>query len=136
MRMQGKQRSPSARTLARLMTVGRHHLTRADTVTVAIIETGVPNLAAARTLVERLQTMIRSKAAADLDTWIEQAKTSLVAPLAAGVARDVRAIRAAITQLWSNGQVEGQIIRLKLIKRQMCGRAKLDLLEARLLGTA
>ncbi len=105
-------------------------------MTVAAIETGVPNLAAARTLVERLQTMIRSKAAADLDTWIEQPRTSLVAPLAAGVARDVRAIRAAITQLWSNGQVEGQITRLKLVKRQMYGRAKLDLLEARLLGAA
>ena len=136
MRMQGMQKSPSARTLAWLMTVGRDHLTKADTVIVAAIEAGVPNLATARTLLERFQAMIRSKAAADLDTWIEQARISLVAPLATGVIRDVRAIRAAITEPWSNGQVEGQITRLKLVKRQMYGRAKLDLLEARLLGAA
>lgn len=136
MRMRGLQKSPSARTLARLMTVGRDHLTKADTVTVAAIEAGVPQLAAARTLMERFHAMIQSKAAADLDTWIEQARLSLVAPLAAGIARDVRAMRAAITEPWSNGQVEGHITRLKLVKRQMYGRAKLDLLEARLLGAA
>jgi len=37
---------------------------------------------------------------------------------------------------WSNGQTEGQITRLKLIKRQMYGRAKLDLLQARLIGAS
>jgi transposase len=40
----------------------------------------------------------------------------------------------SITTAWSNGQTEGQITRLKLIKREMYGRAKLDLLEARLVG--
>ena len=44
------------------------------------------------------------------------------------------AVAAAISNAWSNGQTEGQITRLKLIKRQMYGRAKLDLLEARLIG--
>jgi len=43
---------------------------------------------------------------------------------------------AAITSPWSNGQTEGQITRLKLIKRQMYGRAKLDLLQARMIGSA
>ena len=42
---------------------------------------------------------------------------------------------AAITSPWSSGQVEGQITKLKLVKRQMYGRAKLDLLEARLVGS-
>ena len=41
---------------------------------------------------------------------------------------------AAITQSWSNGQTEGQITKLKLVKRQMYGRAKIDLLQARLIG--
>ena len=136
MRVQGMQKSPSARALAQLMTVGRNHLTKADTVTVAAVEVGVPNLATVGSLVERFQTMIRSKAAADLDSWIEQARISLIAPFAAGVARNVRAIRAAISEPWSIGQVEGQITRLKLVKRQMYGRAKLDLLEARMLGAA
>jgi transposase len=43
---------------------------------------------------------------------------------------------AALSLPWSNGQTEGQITKLKLVKRQMSGRAKLDLLMARLLGTA
>ena len=112
------------------------HLAKADTVTVAAVEAGVPGLAHAWKLVDQFQVMIRTKAATELDGWIEQARTSLVAPLAQGIARDVVAIRAAITEPWSNGQTEGQITRLKLIKRQMYGRAKLDLLEARLVGAA
>jgi transposase len=95
---------------------------------------GVPSLADDRDLVERFRTMIRTKVVANLDGWIGQARTSLIAPLARGVAKDVAAIRAAITEPWSNGQTEGQITRLKLVKRQMYGRAKLDLLEARLIG--
>lgn len=136
MRARGLQKAPSARTLARLMTVARAHLSRADTVTVAAVEAGVPDLADVRILVERFGTMIRKRAVAELDGWIEQARTSLIAPLARGVARDAAAIRAASTEPWSNGQTEGQINRLKLIKRQMYGRAKLDLLEARLIGSA
>jgi hypothetical protein len=51
------------------------------------------------------------------------------------VAEGVKAaVLAAITQPWSNGQVEAQITKLKLVKRQMYGRAKLDLLQARLIG--
>ncbi len=49
-----------------------------------------------------------------------------------GVIKDKAAVRAAITTSWSNGQTEGQITKLKLVKRQMYGRAKLDLLQARL----
>ena len=44
------------------------------------------------------------------------------------------AVGAAITEPWSNGQTEGQITKLKLVKRQMYGRGKLDLLQARLIG--
>jgi transposase len=52
---------------------------------------------------------------------------------ATGIRQDEAAVRAALAHEWSNGQVEGQINKLKLIKRQMYGRAKLDLLKARLL---
>jgi len=44
------------------------------------------------------------------------------------------AVRAAITSAWSNGQTEGQITRLKLVRRQMYGRGKINLLQARLIG--
>ena len=50
------------------------------------------------------------------------------------VIKDKAAVSAAITTSWSNGQTEGQITKLKLVKRQMFGRAKLDLLQARLIG--
>ena len=53
-----------------------------------------------------------------------------------GVSKDKAAVLAAITSPWSNGQTEGQVTRLKLVKRQMYGRAKIDLLQARLLGAA
>lgn len=49
---------------------------------------------------------------------------------------DRDAVYNAIVEPWSNGQTEGQITKLKLVKRQMYGRAKLDLLRARLLGAA
>lgn len=45
-------------------------------------------------------------------------------------------MRAAIAEPWSNGQVEGQVNRLKLIKRSMYGRAKFDLLRQRVLHAA
>ena len=73
-------------------------------------------------------------AAAELTPWIDRARTSLVASFANGVAKDEVPVRAAITLPWSNGQTEGQNTKLKLVKRQMYGRAKLDLLRARLIA--
>jgi transposase len=128
------QKVPSARTIARLMTTARDHLSKADTVTIAAIETGVPSLVHARELVDRFHSMIRKRTEADLDPWIEAARQSLVASFASGVSNDRACIRAAMTHPWSNGQTEGQINKLKVIKRQMYGRAKIDLLQARLIG--
>jgi transposase len=128
------QRVPAARTIAQLMTTKRDHLTKAETVTVAAIENGVPALADACVLIDRFQTMIRKTRASELEPWISESKRSLIASFANGVASDEPAVHAAITQPWSNGQVEAQITKLKLVKRQMYGRAKLDLLQARLIG--
>ena len=50
------------------------------------------------------------------------------------MAKDETAVRAAMTLPWSNGRTEGQITKLKLVKRQMYGRGKIDLLQARLIG--
>lgn len=127
---------PSARTIARLMTTARNHLSKSDTVTIAAIEAGVPILVEARGLVDRFQAMIRTKSVSDLDAWVTEAGMSLVASFASGIMRDRAAVHAAITEHWSNGQTEGQITRLKLVKRQMYGRGKLDLLQARLIGAA
>ena len=54
--------------------------------------------------------------------------------IANGVIKDKAAVSAAIDLPWSNGQTEGQITKLKLVKRQTYGRGKLDLLQARLLA--
>jgi hypothetical protein len=50
---------------------------------------------------------------------------------AKGLSDDYDAVKAGLTLPWSNGPVEGQITRLKLLKRQMFGRASLDLLQRR-----
>ena len=128
------QRVPSARTIARLMTVGRDHLSKAETVTIAAIEQGVPTLVTARSLIADFQSMIRTKTASELPAWLDNAGTSLVASFARGIINDEKAVRAAMTSSWSNGQTEGQITRLKLVKRQMYGPGKIDLLRARLIG--
>lgn len=133
---EGLHRTPSARTVAKLMTVERDALSRAETVTVAAIENSVPLLAEARDIVAMFHTMLRKRAIASLDGWIERARHSLIGSFASGMLRDIDAVRAAISTPWSNGQTEGQITKLKLVKRQMYGRAKLDLLEARLLAAA
>jgi transposase len=124
----------SARIIARLMTMARDHLSKADSITVAAVEAGTLALVEARELVARFQTMIRTKTEAALDPWIVEARASLLASFAEAIAKSEAAVRAAITQLWSNGQTEGQVNRLKMIKRQMYGRAKIHRLEARLVG--
>jgi transposase len=124
------QMVPSARKIARLMTTARDHLSKADMVIIAVIEAGVPTLVKARGLIDRFHAMIRKKTEADLEPWIADADTSLLASFARGIRRDHAAVRAAIAEPWSNGQTEGQITKLKLVKRQMYGRGKLDLLQA------
>jgi transposase len=117
-----------------LMTTGRDTLSKSETVTIAAIESGVPTLVDARETIAAFHAMIRGKASAELTPWLDRARQSLVAPFANGVTKDEVAVRAAITSPWSNGQTEGQITRLKLVKRQMYGRGKIDLLQARLIG--
>ena len=129
------RRIPSARTIARLMTIGRDTLSKAETVTVAAVETGVPTLVEAREIIAEFHMMIRRKTEAGLTSWIERARTSLVASFGSGVVKDEAAVRAAITLPWSSGQTEGQITRLKLVRRQMYGRGNIDLLQARLIGS-
>jgi transposase len=66
-------------------------------------------------------------------------RPSDVAPLqrfAIGLRADSEAVKASVTLPWSNGPVEGHINRLKMLKRSLCGRAKLDLLSRRFLLAA
>ena len=125
---------PAARRIARMMTTQRDAPSKDVASLLASIETAVPMLVTARDLVDRFHDMVRHRKPADLDAWIETAKKSAIASLANGIAADYAAVRAALIEPWSSGQVEAQIHKLKLVKRQMYGRANLDLLRARLVA--
>lgn len=95
-----------------------------------------PALAASRDLALRFGTLVRARSADALTPWLADAENSELRGFAAGLRQDEQAVRAALTLPWSSGQVEGQVTRLKLVKRQGYGRAKLDLLRARLVRAA
>jgi transposase len=93
-----------------------------------------PAVHAALDLAEELMAMIRRKSATTLVDWLAKAAASGdrdLGNLAASLGSDAAAVQAALTEAWSNGQVEGQVNRLKCIKRQMYGRAGMKLLRAR-----
>jgi transposase len=129
------RKAPPARVIGRLMLTLRDQLTTADAITVATIEHAVPMLASARDLAERFHHMVRMRDAKALPAWIADAAPSALASFGKGIVADQSAVTAALTEPWSNGQTEGQITKLKLVRRQMYGRGKLDLLRARLLKT-
>ena len=82
---------------------------------------------------------MRERQSDRFDHWLARVETSSVAPLqrfAPGLRADYEAVKAGLTLPWSNGPVEGQINRLKMLKRQMFGRAKIDLLRQRFLLAA
>lgn len=129
-------KTPSARRIARMMTTERDTLSKVVARTIAMIGAAVPDLTTARDLLDRFHRMIQHRQAKRLDEWLADAKPGLMASFASGIAQDYAAVKAALTEPWSNGQTEGQNTKLKLVKRQMYGRANLDLLRARLIGTA
>ncbi len=126
----------SARTIARSMTTERDTGSAQTALINAVIEKAVPALITAREALDRFHAMMRSKDKARLDPWIAMAAKTKLAVFAAGVEADRDAVAAAISTPWSSGQVEGKVNRLKAIKRQMYGRAKIDLLKARVMAPA
>ena len=83
--------------------------------------------------------MVRERKCEKLSTWLNEAKTCSLEEFrrfARGLEKEYDALSAALSEPWSNGQVEGHITRLKLLKRQMYGRANLDLLRLRVLHAA
>jgi len=96
-----------------------------------------PEVATGHSLLNRFRSLVTARNVAALATWLTAAQASGLAPfvaLANGIATDRAAVEAALTTNWSNGPVEGQVHRVKLIKRQGFGRAKLDLLRRRVLA--
>ena len=95
-------------------------------------------LATLITLATTFTHMIRERNAGALDAWIAQVKTSPFPPLqrlGRSLQDDHAAVAAALSMPHNNGRTEGHVHRLKLLKRQMYGRAKLDLLRQRLVAS-
>jgi transposase len=89
-----------------------------------------------RALAMRFRGILRGTDTAKLDVWLHDADRSGlygIRRFARTLRQDLAAVRNAITEPWSNGQTEGQINRLKTLKRAMYGSAGVELLRARML---
>ena len=87
-------------------------------------------------LIQEFTSMLREREGERLDEWLERVENQGVGELqsfAQGLKKDYEAVKAGLTLSWSNGQTEGQVHRLKLIKRQMYGRGNFTLLRKRVL---
>ncbi|MFC1715568.1 ISL3 family transposase [Candidatus Poribacteria bacterium] len=94
-------------------------------------------VAEAYDLGQRFAKMVRERQHESLLPWLEDVARSKIDALtgfANGIKQDLAAVTNALSLPWSNGQTEGQVNRLKLIKRQMYGRANFDLLRRRVLA--
>jgi transposase len=87
-------------------------------------------------LAQDFLSLVRQRQPTQLDPWLQRATASTLEALrrfATGLYEDYEAVKAGVTWPWSTGPVEGHINRLKMLKRQMFGRARLDLLSRRFL---
>jgi transposase len=88
-------------------------------------------------LTQDFAQVIRQRQPAQLETWLERATQSALTAFqrfAKSLREDYAAVQAAVTLPWSTGPVEGHINRLKMLKRQMFGRAGVDLIRQRVLS--
>jgi transposase len=87
-------------------------------------------------LVQQFTQMLRERLGERLESWLDQVTQSTIPELqsfAAGVEKDKEAVKAGLTWWINNGMVEGQVTKLKLIKRQGYGQAGFPLLRKRVL---
>ena len=110
-----------------------------DRALLADLRRHAPELDEAVTLAEEFTGLIREHAPDRLDPWLKRVRDSTIRQLqsfANRLGNDYAAVQAAVALAWSNGQTEGQVNRLKTLKRQMYSRANFDLLERRFLLAA
>jgi transposase len=127
----------SARQAAWLLVRRPDELEAEDGAIVERLCQSCPDIQVAYPLVQELMRIVRERHRDALESWVCRASGSGIAELlsfATGLRRDQAAVAAALTLPFSNGQVEGQVNRLKLIKRSGYGRAKFDLLRQRVLA--
>src|SRR5712691_8684083 len=111
--------------------------TEAETQQLDQLRAQQTEVAEAIDLAQDFAQLVRQRQPAELDPWLKRATTSTQEALqrfAKGLHDDYEAVKAGVTLPWSNGPVEGHINRLKMLKRQMFGRARLDLLSRSFVG--
>jgi transposase len=128
--------APPAKKVARWILTPPGKLTDEDRAALAQITARCDELKTTRNLVRDFADMLCHRHGEHLETWAAQAEASPVSELrgfSKGLRRDWAAVTAGLTVSYSSGAVEGHVNRIKMIKRQMYGRAKPDLLRKRVL---
>ncbi len=128
---------PTVRTLRAGVLRHPERITQREQTLIHQLRTVHPVVDEAVHLTQRFAAMVRARQPEQLEAWLWHVANSEVVALrrfAAGIQRDKGAVVAGLTLEWSQGQVEGQVNRLKLVKRSMYGRAKFDLLRLRVLN--
>lgn len=134
-----KLSAPPPRSCVWLLLKNDKRLTEEERQLRAAILEASPLVKKGLELVRTFRDAISARSEKRLDAWIKEAAKSQLPEFENFVKvlrRDEAAVRAAASLEWSNGQTEGQVNRLKVLKRQMYGRANFDLLRARVLNAA
>jgi transposase len=129
-------RPPSGRRAARLLTSDPATLPATDQAFVQRLLADAPVLAATAAVAIRLTNLLRRQSGEALAVVLDAADSSPLAGFAAGLRREIEAVQAALELPWTTSPVEGQVNRLKTIKRSMYGRAGFKLLRQRVLQAA
>jgi hypothetical protein len=114
----------------------RGQMTTRQIVNVDALKSASVEFTTMRRLAMRFRGLLRGGTAEKLDDWLRDARCSGIYGMqrfARALRHVIEAVRNAVLEPWSNGQTEGQINRLKTLKRTMYGRAGVDLLRARLM---
>ncbi|MGW2372968.1 transposase [Kitasatospora sp. NPDC001683] len=128
--------APRPRRIVRWIMSDSANLTADDAVDLKEIRAGCPELDAVAHHVRDFAAMMRDLRGDRLPAWIERVLADdlpALHSLAKGLSRDIDAATAGLSTPWSSGQVEGQVTRAKLLKRQGFGRSNLDFLRKRIL---
>jgi transposase len=124
---------PSTRQVTRLLMADGDLLSKAEQTLTTRLLAQMPSLAACVTAAKRLNNVLRRKSDERLDEILDHAAGTALKEFVVSLRRDSSAIQAALDLPWTTSPAEGQINRLKMLKRTMYGRAGFDLLRARVL---
>jgi len=127
---------PSSRHLARMLMTDTDTLPEVEQAFVSALLAQASELANGIAVAKRLNLLLRRKSHESLDAALADAAGTPIAEFAASLRRDLAAVQAALDLPWTTSPAEGQINRLKMLKRTMYGRAGFPLLRARVLRAA